>query len=471
MHEPLRTLIVEDSEDDALLVVRELQRGGHAVAWERVETAEAMRAALQEQNWDIVIADYCLPQFDAPSALALVQQSGLDLPFIVVSGTVGEDLAVTMMRQGVHDYFTKDSLSRLAPAVERELREAKERHRLRAAEQKLRQSEERYRRLVESAAEAIFVVDENGRFLSANRQAALDMGTTPEALVEKTLYDCFPQGLADQHVAAIRSVFRSGAPLFGRESLTPTAYGDRWYCTTLAPVTDEDGDVTCVLGIARDVTERRRAEDALRASEERYRSVVDNIAVGVAVISPEMEILGLNEEMQRRFPHIDTSRRPLCHRSLYDPPRESVCSYCPTSKTFQDGQVHEAVAVRGKGAEARYYRILASPLRDASGEVIAAIEMVEDITDRKRADDAMLRVSKLDSLALLAGGIAHDFNNVLTGIMGNVSLAKMHAGSDRTVGRALERAQKACRQATHLTHQLLTFAKGGAPVRAPASLA
>ncbi len=103
MAKHLRVLIVEDSEDDALLVIRELERGGYDTAFERVETAEVMAAALEKQVWDIIIADYRLPHFSAPEALELFHQSGLDLPFIVISGTVGEETAVATMKAGAHD--------------------------------------------------------------------------------------------------------------------------------------------------------------------------------------------------------------------------------------------------------------------------------------------------------------------------------------------------------------------------------
>jgi len=105
MGKPLRALIVEDSEDDALLVIRELKRGGYDTTFERVETAEAMTAALKKQAWDVIIVDYKMPHFSAPAALELLKKTGLDLPSIVVSGTVGEETAVTTMKAGAHDYL------------------------------------------------------------------------------------------------------------------------------------------------------------------------------------------------------------------------------------------------------------------------------------------------------------------------------------------------------------------------------
>ena len=124
MSVPLHVLLIEDSEDDAALVMRALRRGGYDPTFERVDTAAAMRAALDQHPWDLVISDYSMPQFTGPAALQLLQAGGIDLPFIMVSGTIGEETAVTAMKAGAHDFLMKGNLTRLIPAVARELREA-----------------------------------------------------------------------------------------------------------------------------------------------------------------------------------------------------------------------------------------------------------------------------------------------------------------------------------------------------------
>jgi diguanylate cyclase (GGDEF)-like protein len=135
---PLQVLIVEDSEDDALLVMRVLTRGGYLPRHRRVYTADAMRRALAAARWDLVIADHNMPQFSSTAALEVLQESGFDIPFIIVSGSIGEDIAVEAMKAGAHDYVLKDNLARLVPAVERELREAHVRQERHQAEQLLR---------------------------------------------------------------------------------------------------------------------------------------------------------------------------------------------------------------------------------------------------------------------------------------------------------------------------------------------
>jgi DNA-binding NtrC family response regulator len=124
MNKPLRILAVEDSQDDLVLILRELRRGGYEPVHQRVDTEAALTAALAGRTWDIIISDFSMPQFDALDALRVVQRSGHDLPFIIVSGAIGEDVAVNAMKAGAHDYILKSNLSRLLPAVGRELREA-----------------------------------------------------------------------------------------------------------------------------------------------------------------------------------------------------------------------------------------------------------------------------------------------------------------------------------------------------------
>lgn len=137
MDKRLRALIVDDSDDDTLLLVLELKRNGYTPEYRRVDTAPAMREALQRATWDVILADYTMPQFSAMAALSIVQASGLDLPFIVVSGNIGEDIAVAAMKAGAHDYIMKNSLKRLVPAIERELRDYEVRRERKRAEERL----------------------------------------------------------------------------------------------------------------------------------------------------------------------------------------------------------------------------------------------------------------------------------------------------------------------------------------------
>ena len=130
---PLHLLMVEDSEDDAALLVRELRRGGYEVTYERVDSPAGMEAALAQKQWDLVICDYSMPHFSGTEALKLLRAKSLELPFIFVSGTIGEEAAVAALKQGAQDYVMKDNLSRLLPSIHRELHEAEQRRDSRSA--------------------------------------------------------------------------------------------------------------------------------------------------------------------------------------------------------------------------------------------------------------------------------------------------------------------------------------------------
>ncbi len=187
--QPLRVLIVEDTEDDAWLLVRSLQRAGYELTYERVDTAEAMAAAMTEQVWDLVISDYSMPNFSAPAALAVLKESGLDIPFIVLSGNIGEETAVESMRAGAHDYVMKGNTARLLPAIDRELREAEGRRRRRRAEEELRESERRFRSIFLNAVAGMATLAADGSFLQVNPAFCKMFKYTEAELLGKTTFD------------------------------------------------------------------------------------------------------------------------------------------------------------------------------------------------------------------------------------------------------------------------------------------
>jgi len=164
MSQPLHVLIVEDSASDAALMLRHLTKAGFEVTHERVESAQALGEALERCTWDVLLCDFTLPGFGAPGALSILKATGRDIPFIVVSGSIGDETAIELMRTGAQDYLMKDNLARLAPAIERELAEARHRLARRAAEERLRLSA----RVFESADEGIMLTDANVNIVTVN---------------------------------------------------------------------------------------------------------------------------------------------------------------------------------------------------------------------------------------------------------------------------------------------------------------
>jgi PAS domain S-box-containing protein len=159
-------------------------------------------------------------------------------------------------------------------------------------------------------------------------------------------------------------------------------------------ISDATGHPTRFVGTIMDITERKQAEEALAASREQLAVVLDNVGIGISLLSPEMRVMELNRKMRDWFPAFPVDAAPLCYQAYNDPPREAPCSYCPCIQTLQDGQVHEGVTDSPSAEGTRHYRIVASPIRDAAGNIVSVIEMVDDITERKQAELALLRVNR-----------------------------------------------------------------------------
>ena len=283
MTKTLHCLIVDDSEDDALLVVAELQRCGYDVPWECVDTAEAMRCALDRQPWDVVLCDYQMPRFSGLAALELLKATGRDLPFIIVSGTIGEDIAVAIMKAGAHDYIMKGKLARLVPAVEREMREAAGRCERRRAETALAMERDMMTNLLKTIPDNIYFKNRQSRFLRINNKMSLFFGLrSPSEAVGKSDFDFFSEEHARQAYDDEQRVMSTGEPIIGIEEKETWPDGRiTWVSTTKVALRDADGSFTGLVGISRDITERKKEEEALRLAEQKYRSIFDNAVEGI----------------------------------------------------------------------------------------------------------------------------------------------------------------------------------------------
>ena len=193
MNEPLRLLIVEDSEEDVALLVQAVSRGKYDVYYEAVQTADALRAALQHGEWDVVTSDHSLPSFSAPAAQAIARALRPELPFIIVSGEIDLNLAVSLMRGGAEDYIQKRELARIVPVVERALRDVKARQDGREAEKALQVSENRYRRLFETAQDGILILDAGtGKIIDVNPFLIDMLGYDRDEFIGKELFEIGP---------------------------------------------------------------------------------------------------------------------------------------------------------------------------------------------------------------------------------------------------------------------------------------
>jgi PAS domain S-box-containing protein len=276
MSTPLSALILEDRESDAALLLNVLKRGGFECDYEILATADGMREALGRRAWDVVISDYSMPGFNALKALAVLKESRKDIPFIIVSGTIGEENAVEALKMGAHDFLVKGRLARLTHVVERELREARERAARREAEDALRESEQRYRRIIETTNEGVWIVDAASKTTYVNARMASMLGTSPRDMIGASIFDFVRD---EPTVKALRQHEASAGKQ--TEIKLERKDGDvTWALLDTTPIIDGNGHYEGALVMAMDVSSRKRLEEQLRQAQK--MEAVGSLAGGIA---------------------------------------------------------------------------------------------------------------------------------------------------------------------------------------------
>lgn len=397
MKTSLRVLIIEDSEDDSFLILHKIEKAGYSVDFERVDTAQAVRKALKEKTWDIILSDYAMPQFNGLEALEIMKEMGLDLPFIIISGTIGEDVAVNAMKMGAHDYIMKNNTQRLLPAIERELRESDTRAERRLLEQKkqeteeaLRESEKRYRRITEGLTDYLYSVRvENGQPVSTTQGAACHVltGYTSEEL------ECDPYLWFNMVVPDDRDKVREHVQkiLDGIE-VPPLEHRIRckngmikWVCDTNILIKDNNGNLISYDGVIKDITERKHAENELRklsrALEQSPVSVIITDTTGnIEYVNPKFtEVTGYTaDEVLGQNPRI--FKTGMMTTDYYKQMWQVLTSGKVWFGEFQN-----------KKKNGDFFWELASitPVFGSSGEITNYLAVKEDITNRKLMETAL----------------------------------------------------------------------------------
>lgn len=264
---PLSVLLVEDNADDAELLIHELERANYRCHWRRVDRPEPFLRAVEGEAWDLILADFSMPRFSSIAALELLKKSGRDIPFIMVSGSAGEETAVAAMRAGAQDFFPKGNLRRLAAAVERELREARVRKERLEAMAELRGVEERYRRIVENVREyAIFMLDSKGLVASWNRGAERLTGYREDEILGRPLelFYSEQERAVDKPKLTLDAVCQSGSQL--AEGCRLRRDGSSFWAECTLDRIQVDGELFGFSAIFHDITEKKRLLDDLRQS-------------------------------------------------------------------------------------------------------------------------------------------------------------------------------------------------------------
>ncbi|MBN2357907.1 MAG: PAS domain S-box protein [Deltaproteobacteria bacterium] len=389
MATPLRVLLVEDSDDDAFLLMRELRRGDYEPVITRVADAAEMRAALAGPPFDVILADYHMPRFDGQGALELALEMAPDTPLIVISATIGEETAVAMVKAGAQDYVMKGKLHLLVPAIERARSECEKRLDRQRAEQALRESEEKFRSLIENALDVITVADLHSNVVYESPSVERVFGYQPEELIGTAGFDRI-------HPDDLRRVQEMWAEVVAHPGETQRVecrerHKDGSWRTieALGRLIAGPRDQPLFVVNARDITERRQAEQALRESEQRLRSITDNMLDMISAT-----------DVEGRFTYISPSTTKVLgyapeeligHDYLEQVHPEEQARVLEASMQAIAAKAHGKLEYRFRHADGRYLWLesVGKVMVSASGDAVGAVFGSRDVTDRHQAEQAL----------------------------------------------------------------------------------
>ena len=473
MGKTLRVLNVEDSVRDAALLARHLSAGNYDLVTERVETADGMKDALRDRKWDVILCDYSMPQFNALAALTVLNEAGLDIPFLIISATVGEEVAVEAMLTGANDYLSKNNLNRLIPAIERELQEAKNRRAQRRAEKEqgrlnteILVQRERVNNIIASVPGVVWEAScepnagaQRIEFISDHVETMLGYSvdewlSTPDFWLKIVHADDRKQAERISRNDLERG--KSNGPV---EFRWITKNGDSvWVESNYVVIKNEKGDSVGLRGVTTDISERKGSEQALGESEERYRDLVENAHDIIYTHDLEGNYSSVNAAGERITGYTRAEFLRINVLDMVAPEFvEMVTEMMAGRVTCDDLTAYELEIIAKDGSrltvEAKIRTI------DKGGVPVLVQGIARNITNRKQLEEQLLQARKLESIGRLAGGIAHDFNNMLTAITGYSDLALRKLAKDSPACRDIEEVKKAGERSAMLTSQLLAFSR------------
>ncbi len=391
----------------------------------------------------------------------------------------GNVVAVICLLDDKHHDFTKEDEDllrifgqRIGVEIERKYRIAEKKK----ADARLARREAEFQAIFNSISDVVVFVDGRRKVRMVNSALEPVFGYTQEELQGKETRVLYanPGDFEEQGKIRYNERVQQGQPQIYHMQYRRKD-GTVFPGETLGtPVRDTQGNILGYVGIIRDITERMETENALKEKENFLQIVLDAIQDGISVLDTDFNIIRVNKIMREWYRHkLPFEGKKKCYDVYHG--RSEACVICPTKKTLESGKLEkENVPFINAYGAAGTLELFTYPIINDSDEIVGVVEHVRDITDhlkaRKQLEEETLKAQKLESTGVLAGGIAHDFNNILTAIVGNISLAKIHAGADTKITTPLTSAEKAAARARDLSQQLLTFSKGGRPIRKPAQL-
>jgi two-component system, cell cycle sensor histidine kinase and response regulator CckA len=462
----LRVLILEDSARDAEVCISELIQAGFDVDFCTVDTKRDFAVALHTGSYDLILSDYQIPSWSGAEAFRLLKESGKDIPFILVTGTLGDEAAVDLIKEGVADYILKDRLVRLPSAVRRVLGEKTARDERERAIQSLRESEEQVRLLLDSAAEAIFGLDLVGnctfsnaaalRLLGYNESGEL-AGNQMHILTHQSRPEGRPYPIDECRLCA---AFRQGEHTHSDDQLLWRKNGSSFPVECWShPVVSNGKKVGSVVTFL-DITERKRSEQELRKSEARVRHLVQSNIIGISIGTLDGKIIEANDA----FLHLLGYSNQDLHSGIMrwdnlTPPAFRSSDDLALEQLKQNGVASpwETQFFRKDGSRVSVLIGVTSLVADDGG--VECVSFVVDISERKVLEQQLRQSQKMEAIGQLAGGIAHDFNNLLSVIIGYSELLIDRPDGDVRMRGQCEQIKKAGERAASLTRQLLAFSR------------
>jgi two-component system, cell cycle sensor histidine kinase and response regulator CckA len=439
---------------DAELMEYELARARIPFATKRVDTREEFLSELDSFQPDLILSDYTLPRFDGMAALSLARERAPSVPFLIVTGSVNEETAVGCMKAGATDYLLKSNLARIGPAIEAALARVESRREKTRAEEALRRSEANLRAIFNNSVQCFVLVDRDGTIQALNR-TAIEWG---ERILGRRfeegdrIYDFIPDA-AEGFQAALGGECRQV-----ERRIRDSGGVERWFDTSHAPVVDERGVVIGVCLNAQEVSERKRAEQAVRESEARYRDLFDNASDLVCATAPDGTFRYVNRAWHHTIGYTDADLAGRSFLELVHP--DSRDRYLRVVGRVLAGETvnHvELVMVTRSGAAVTVEGNISATKGDSAAVTLRGI--YREVTERKRIEEQLRRAERMQAAGRLAGGVAHEVNNMMTGVLGFSEFLLNSLGNDDARRIEVQEIIKAGSRAADVTRQLLAFTR------------
>lgn len=471
---PIRLLLVEDTAADAELIIRELRRHALLAEVTRVEKEPEFRHHLALAP-DIILSDYDLPEFDGVTALRIKQETAPDIPFIFVSGAIGEERAILALKDGASDYVIKDRLSRLGPAVERALAEREETRRKTTAEKELQKEREFLAVLLDNLEEGIVACDADGNLRLFNDASRKFHGLPVEPIPPEEWsrhYDLYQSDgetpLSVDDIPLVRA-FRGEAVRGAEIVIKPSGLPKRTLRTSGQRLIGVQGENIGAVVAMQDITQELAASRALAELMHRHQLILDSAGNGIVGIDRQGRATFANPAASRMTGWaleeiVNAGFHDLLHRSRADSTPYPV-SECPMLQTLLDGRERTSVdeVLWKKNGEAFPVEFTSSPIFE-SGQIAGCVVTFVDITERRHLELALSQANRLNGLGRVAATIAHEINNVMMGISPFAEVIRKKGKDDEGLLRCADQILNSVARGKQITGEILRYTQRAEPV-------